>query len=508
MPPRAAGNGARSRPGTAPVAALAFLVVATGVVVHNRRLFHDRMLELGDAAANSVLVDAAKHLTLLTGHYSRVGFHHPGPAVLYLQAAGEALFYDLLHVVPTPYNGQVLAIVGLQAAVVAAVVAAVHSWWPRWSVAAAALATVVAWQAAHDYTLTATWMPLVVVGPFLLLMVAAASVAAGRAGQLWLLAAVGGLLVHAHVEFALFVPVLATAAVATWAVSTRSTPRQLWREHRRNWLAALGVVALFLLPIALDMALHWPGEVSRYIGYTLHNQRAGHRPGLLDALAYARQFWVPGHGRWNLVPPLLVSAAAAAAWTAPSRLRRPLLYLTGSAVLAEALFVLYALKGIDDLTQAYVGTFSTSVPLALLLVVVTALAARLPAALSPAVVALAAVVTAVALTGRGVDLRAETTATFPSTLAAVQAAVGPAPVALDIGPGAGPFLDGMGLLESLTRAGTPTCVLNPELRVQVSTARLCTPQQAAAGRRVLVEPTGSVPQPTARDQFSDVLVVR
>src|SRR5580700_8609368 len=78
------------------------------VLALNFELFTTPIVEHSDFAANSLLVQQAKHFRLLTGHYSRWRFHHPGPAFLYLFALGEFLFYDLLHVVPAPYNGQLL----------------------------------------------------------------------------------------------------------------------------------------------------------------------------------------------------------------------------------------------------------------------------------------------------------------------------------------------------------------------------------------------------------------
>src|SRR5271170_2777426 len=77
----------------------------------NLQLFTKPIVEFGDFAANSLLVQQAKHFRLLTGHYSRFHFHHPGPAFLYLFALGEFLFYDVLHVVPAPYNAQLLIII-------------------------------------------------------------------------------------------------------------------------------------------------------------------------------------------------------------------------------------------------------------------------------------------------------------------------------------------------------------------------------------------------------------
>jgi hypothetical protein len=66
--------------------------------------------EMTDLAANSLLVLDAKSLGLWTGHYSRLGFNHPGPAILYVLAAGELLFYDWTGLVPSAFSGQLVAV--------------------------------------------------------------------------------------------------------------------------------------------------------------------------------------------------------------------------------------------------------------------------------------------------------------------------------------------------------------------------------------------------------------
>ena len=68
----------------------------------NAQLFRNPIIEITDFAANSLLVQQARHFSLLTGHYSRWHFHHPGPAFLYLFALGELIFHDILHVAPAP----------------------------------------------------------------------------------------------------------------------------------------------------------------------------------------------------------------------------------------------------------------------------------------------------------------------------------------------------------------------------------------------------------------------
>ena len=97
-----------------------FLTLAAVLVVRNAYLFTTKIYEDQDFAANTIAVLQAKRFDLLTGNYSKEGFYHPGPAFLYVMAAGESFFHDLLHLVPTPWNGQLLAILLLNAALIGA----------------------------------------------------------------------------------------------------------------------------------------------------------------------------------------------------------------------------------------------------------------------------------------------------------------------------------------------------------------------------------------------------
>src|SRR5262245_59830940 len=136
------------------------------LVLRNRFLFSTPIHELGDTGANSIIVNQAKHFELLVGNYSRQGFNHPGPAYFYLQAAGEWLFHDVLRLVPTPWNGQVLALYALNAALFATVTLIVARWTGSWTVGAAALLAMVVLLCHTPQIINNAWMPFVYVPSF------------------------------------------------------------------------------------------------------------------------------------------------------------------------------------------------------------------------------------------------------------------------------------------------------------------------------------------------------
>ena len=115
-------------PATAIAWAFPFALVLGVLLVRNAFLFSTPEYEDADMGANSILIEQARRFSLLVGNYSREHFNHPGPAFLYVQAWGESLFYDALHVVPTPWNGQLIGLYLLNALFAASVVAVGYGW--------------------------------------------------------------------------------------------------------------------------------------------------------------------------------------------------------------------------------------------------------------------------------------------------------------------------------------------------------------------------------------------
>jgi len=246
------------------------------VLALNLRLFTQPIVEFSDYAANSLLVQQAKHFTLLTGHYSRWQFHHPGPAFLYLFALGEFLFYDVLHIVPAPYNGQLLITILFNGALLAASLHIIRRH-VKLSVPLALLATTVVMILVNttryyggDATIMVhNWMPDVMLFPYLLLAVSAASVLAGSTRDLPWLAFSGMLLIHAHFAQFLFVGVIGGGTLALilyrpWREKRLSA--YIW-ERRRELALSAAIVFLFALPPLLELLLDRPNNLDALLAY-------------------------------------------------------------------------------------------------------------------------------------------------------------------------------------------------------------------------------------------------
>jgi hypothetical protein len=372
------------------VFAVAFVALLALLVVRDRMLFSVATDESGDLAANSIITYQAKHFHLLVGNYSRLGFWHPGPAFFYVQAFGEWLCHDVAGVVPSAWNGQVLAVLALNAALVAAALSVLAGWARSWAAVGLAGAAMLWFLAAHGHLLTGAWTPYMYFAPFLLLLTAGASVAGGRTGDLWALALAGGFLVHGHAQFLLFVPVLAGAALLALAVGLR---RRLFRGRTRDWLVALGILAVFALPIVVNLALHWPGEFGRYLTYSSSRQAGGHP--LADAFRYVLRFW-PGGGPGLAAGVGLLAAAALVRRHQPDRAL--IAAGTGLGALTTLLLVWYAWHGIDDLSEDYLGYFSYAVPVLVVALAATSIGAGIAASVPASRPALVAAVPTAVLT--------------------------------------------------------------------------------------------------------------
>jgi hypothetical protein len=459
-----------------------------------------------DFAANTIAVLQAKHFDLLTGNYSKEGFYHPGPAFLYVMAAGESFFHDLLHLVPTPWNGQLLAILLLNAALIGASLAVLARQAGSGRVALAALAVVLLFVALHPLTVNSAWMPYVYFAPTLLLLVSAASVATGQTVDLWLLALSAWLCINGQAEFLLFSPVVVVASLACLVVMRRRQATGDTAQHvpARHWIGALAVSAVLAFPIALNTVLHWPGQFGRYLTYA--RAASGHltHHSVVFSIGYTLRYWWPGIPSTTadvggLIVGLVVCAIALVlAWYCPlPGLRRFLLAALAAVGLMTLLFVYYAVKGVDDndISQAYLGYFYWAAPLVVVIVAVVAAVVRVNLGRA-AVLGLAAAVAGAAVVATVVpqhkDNNDDPPAKFygvpqiPHAVEQLAASADGRPIVLHILNH--DWIDTVGLVAYADRTGVRSCVVGQNWTILFRAQSICTRGEMQSGVRFWLGP--------------------
>jgi hypothetical protein len=357
-------------------------------------MFTRRFYETADMGANSILIEQARRLSLLVGNYSRAGFHHPGPAYMYVEAAGQSLLYDALHVVPAPWNGQLIALYALNAAFFATVVAVVYGWTRSLIGGAASMVVLAGFAVLHAGPLASDWMPYMYVPAFVAFIVATGSLAGGRAEDAWIVAVSGWFLIHGHACFLFFVPLMVATALITAAWPARGRLRAALRDlvHRQViWVPVVVISAAFVLPIAIELLLHWPGYFADYVSFGKSSRAGAHS--FAATIRYVTWFWGPGV--WGFLAIVGFGLAAiAATWLTRGPVRRFLIGLLVVDVVASAGMVAYTAFGVDEITQQYIGFFYWAAPMVAVLVIAIAIAQRVPP-----VPVLAAAAAAIALIG-------------------------------------------------------------------------------------------------------------
>ncbi|MBS2533662.1 hypothetical protein KGQ20_12860 [Catenulispora sp. NF23] len=476
------------------------LVVFLALLVRNRWVFSRVVYEYGDEALNSIQVRQGKAFELLVGHYSRVGFHHPGPAFLYVQTLGEVLFYDLIPVAAAPFDAQQITLLALNAVIFGLIARIV--WRNTGSLAFALMAVVipVVYLGYRSTSigvnpLASTWMPYLFMAPTLLLLVSMASISTGRTRDLPTAVFAGLLLMHGHVSFIIIVSGITAVAVAVPFVRRFRTKAPQWeRAPRRVVVISAVIAAVFLLPIVVNLALHWPGEFGKYLKYSTSSKAGGHSLG--QSVMYTVDYWWHGdHPVYALV--VIAAAAVLCAVTFPDRAIRR--YVVGAVIVglaATAMMLYYAISGVDEIDQIYIGQWSSMVEPLMLWVIAArvwvAVGTTRPAATRiVAVVASAAAVIAVLALPQAVNPYKGFPQT-PRVLAKLEKFSADRPVLIDVGPDIGPNVPGIVL--QAARTGHRVCLLDPAQALFVTTDFVCTAKDREQGVTVYArEPQNTEP---------------
>lgn len=267
------------------------------VACHIKFLFLQGHAETGDFAANALQIREAKSFHELYGNYSRWGFHHPGPAFFYAYALGEWLWHDLSGLVPAPFNAHILVGIMIQAGFFVWALSIIgkrvsHPLIIPLLLVLAAIHFTVVTHFIHDSVFVNIWPPYVLLFPFLCLVVACASLAAGAAEDMVAATVAGSFLAHGHVAQPLFVvPCFLLAMIAflrSQAVAEGSLGAVL-KRHAAPIAVSVAVVTVALTPIVID-AVFWERSNLRAIcqHFTGH---ASDRKTLGASLVYLASFY-------------------------------------------------------------------------------------------------------------------------------------------------------------------------------------------------------------------------
>ncbi len=322
---RAADAGVRGWPGRlrAAAAVLAAVLVVAAALWPAWSVIGAEVLPRGDFASD--LLRAGTILRgepLLSGHYSRFGFYHPGPGFFYLStlpaAAGRALG---LSDTGAWHLASLLTNAGF-AVLLAWIAARVEGL--RASPAALLLGAGVT-ALAFAEGMVSVFMPDRIVLPFACLFLSLVAVARGDLALLPVAAALSGLLVHGYVVMVgIAVPLwCAVAAVALWR-ARRADPAG---ARRAAGLSAL-VAGVMALPIVADALLRAPSNLDRILGATgRHEGEAG----LAEVLGFAAEAAV------QALPAALLLLLPLALWVRRAAVLSAATAALGLALLALAL---------------------------------------------------------------------------------------------------------------------------------------------------------------------------
>lgn len=250
---------------------LAFTVIAGYAIFSGRDfLFGPAVMEAGDFAANALVMVDAKSLHAMYGNYSRWGFSHPGPFFFYWYVLGELVFRDLTHLVASPHQAHVLAGIVLQASVIAAAIALLATATRRSFTLPVLFAAAAFVLLNGENAISSIWMPHVLLGPYVLLIVSAAFVARGDFRLFPVVILMTCILCHGHVAQPLMTLPIMLAALIGYVLTERSRGTSwqgMLRQNARGFLVCGAIVAVFLLPILLDLTRCPDCNAQRILAY-------------------------------------------------------------------------------------------------------------------------------------------------------------------------------------------------------------------------------------------------
>lgn len=469
--------------------------------------------EISDFAANSILIQDAKSFHLLVGNYSRVGFNHPGPAILQVLALGELIFHDLLHLAPSPFSGQLIAAALYNAFWATLVYRLLYRNCQSNATALLGLATFLLMTSMEDFQiLPGIWFPQLYVMPFAVFLLSSVRLAAGYADSLLVLAISTGFLLNGHVSFVAITGIVILLAVLANFLFFRATDNErvllskaFIRTHAKYLVAAAAVVFAFLAPLLIRTIIDFPGPVWEYAAFS-----RAHQPNTLsEAFRYVSVYWGgPASMAGAGAVLMLIWFSQPRGDSSGLNISRAGVVIAAAATLAT---ILYAKQGVDLLGETYMGLFYYTVPaMVVAMIAIKVFESLTTSAKGPIALILATVLGLSAYTytlakrppGYLQDYNHPEVVTIYQTIKSLQGKNRKDSVVLDVGTAEAasiwPLLMGAEAYGA-RRGDFPFCI-NQNWFIAYTKRAKCSPAELASGVRLLVQTTGV----TAPQSFQQV----
>jgi hypothetical protein len=332
-----------------------FFISLILLVFANRFAIYNSTIEIGDAAANSILVNAAKDFSLLTGNYSRLGFNHPGPFILYFLAFGEYVFFDFLKLLPSPIGAQLFSVAIYNSLWIVLFTWSLYQINKSVHLVFIALSTFIFISALNDYQFfNGLWFPHLYYFPFATFLVSLLGLLRNQPSSVILMSFSIGVLINGHVAFGIICPLITIFSILIFLSSRSKNLVSLsgeWLNKNKFYLyISLIIFFLFLLPIITLTVLNFPGPIHEYLTYGgQHKANA-----FSNSIAYVARYW---GGLNSIISALVIFFLFA-------RLKFSEYYYQFFSVISSSTIVilLYVIFGIDDLSQDYICLFYFTIP--------------------------------------------------------------------------------------------------------------------------------------------------
>jgi len=259
-------------------------------------IFGPAVMEAGDFAANALLITDARSFSDIYGNYSRWGFNHPGPFFFYWYALGEFLFFDLFNIVASPHQAHVLAGIFLQSALLSTATSLLSAGTGRKLTAAIFLSIAALILLNANNAISSIWMPHVLLGPYLVLIISCSLMAMGNTRLLPVATLMVCILCHGHVAQPLMSIPLLFVAILFHLRSQRSHGflwSEIWRKSIFILIISFTIITIFLVPIIVDLTRCPNCNFERVLRYMAQDSEA--RPNWPQAINSIASFFVFDH---------------------------------------------------------------------------------------------------------------------------------------------------------------------------------------------------------------------